>query len=113
MKKFQRLLAMLLAIVMVLGVLPFSAFAANDWVSVDTNKTTESNVTSTDITLTVDPEALITYIKDRDLEALLTGVSVSGSLSDILTVEEILAIVPEEQIAALLSSMIIESTLRR
>ena len=105
MKKFNRVLAMLLAIVTVLAVLPLSALADN-WLSVDADKTTVENVTSTDITVTVDPKALLSYIKDGDVKGLLKGVSASGSLGDILTKEEILAIIPEDQIIDLVKAII-------
>ncbi|MBR5120383.1 MAG: hypothetical protein IKV02_05230, partial [Clostridia bacterium] len=105
MKKFNRVLAMLLALVTVLAVLPISALA-DDWLSVDADKTTVENVTSTDITVTVDPQVLLSYMKDGDIKGLLKGISASGSLSDILTKEEILALIPEEQIIALVKAII-------
>ena len=105
MKKFNRVLAMLLALVTVLAILPISAFA-DKWLSVKTEKTTEENVTSTDITVSVDPKALLSYLKDGDIKGLLKGVSASGSLGDIMTKEELLAIIPEEQIIDLIKSII-------
>ena len=105
MKKFNRVLAMLLALVTVLAVLPISALA-DTWLSVKTDKTTEENVTSTDITVSVDPKALLSYIKDGDIKGLLKGVSADGSLGDIMTKEELLAIIPEEKIIALAKSII-------
>ena len=111
MKKFNRVLAMLLALVTVLAVLPISALA-DDWLSVDADKTTVENVTSTDITVTVDPQALLAYLQDGDIKGLLKGVSASGSLGDILTKEEILAIIPEEQIIALVKAIIADIDVR-
>ena len=105
MKKFNRVLAMLLALVTVLAIMPLSALAEN-WLSVKTEKTTEENVTSTDITVSVDPKALLSYLKDGDIKGLLKGVSASGSLGDIMTKEELLAIIPEEQIIDLIKSII-------
>ena len=84
MKKFNRVLAMLLAIITVLAVMPFSALA-EDWLNVNTDKEKVENVTSTDITVTVDPKALLSYIQDGDVKGLIKGMSASGSLGDILT----------------------------
>ena len=111
MKKFNRVLAMLLAIVTVLAVLPISALA-DDWLRVEADKTTVENVTSTDITVTVDPKALLSYIKDGDVKGLLKGVSAKGSLGDILTKKEILAIMPEDQIIALAKAIIADIDVR-
>ncbi len=105
MKKFNRVLAMLLALITALAVLPISVLA-DDWLNVDADKTTVENVTSTDITVTVDPKALLSYIQDGDVKGLLKGMSASGSLGDILTKAEILAILPEEQIVDLAKSII-------
>ena len=105
MKKFNRVLAMLLALVTVLAVLPISALA-EDWLRVETDKTTVENVASTDITVSVDPKVLLSYMKDGDIKGLLKGISASGSLGDILTKEEILAIIPEEEIIALVKAII-------
>ena len=105
MKKFTRVLAMLLALVTVLAVLPISALADN-WLNVEADKTQDNNVTSTDITVTVDPKALLSYIQNGDVKGLLKGMSASGSLGDVLTKEEILAILPEEDIVALAKSII-------
>ena len=105
MKKFNRVLAMLLALVTVLAVLPISALA-EDWLRVETDKTTVENVASTDITVSVDPKVLLSYMKDGDIKGLLKGISASGSLGDILTKEEILAIIPEEEIISLVKAII-------
>ena len=105
MKKFNRVLAMLLALVTVLAIMPISALAEN-WLSVKTEKTTEENVTSTDITVSVDPKALLSYIKDGDIKGLLKGISASGRLGDIMTKEELLAIIPEEKIVDLIKTII-------
>ena len=106
MKKFNRVLAMLLALVTVLAVLPLSVLA-DDWLNVDVDKTTpEENVTATDITVTVDPKALLSYIQDGDIKGLLKGISASGSLGNLMTKEELLAIVPEEDIIALVKDII-------
>ena len=105
MKKFNRVLAMLLAIITVLAVMPFSALA-EDWLNVNTDKEKVENVTSTDITVTVDPKALLSYIQDGDVKGLIKGMSASGSLGDILTKSELLAMIPEEQIIDLVKTII-------
>ena len=105
MKKFNRVLAMLLAIITVLAVMPFSALA-EDWLNVNTDKEKVENVTSTDITVTVDPKALLSYIQDGDVKGLIKGMSASGSLGDVLTKSEILAMLPEEQIIDLVKAII-------
>ena len=105
MKKFNRVLAMLLAIITVLAVLPISVLA-DDWLNVDADKTQVENVTSTDITVTVDPKALLSYIQNGDVKGLLKGISATGGLGSIMTKEELLAILPEEQIIELAKSII-------
>ena len=105
MKKFNRVLAMLLALVTVLAMLPISAIA-DTWLNVEAKKETTDNVTSTDITVTVDPKALLSYLQDGDLKGLLKGVSATGGLGSIMTKEELLAIIPEEQLIDLVKSVI-------
>ncbi len=105
MKKFNKVLAMLLAIVMVVAMLPISAIA-DTWLNVEAEKETNDNVTSTDITVTVDPKAFLSYLQDGDLKGLLKGMSASGGLGSIMTKEELLAIIPEEQIIDLAKSII-------
>ena len=105
MKKFNRVLAMLLALITALAVLPISVLA-DDWLNVEADKEQVENVTSTDITVTVDPKALLSYIQDGDVKGLIKGMSASGSLGDVLTKAEILAMLPEEQIIDLVKSII-------
>ena len=105
MKKFTRVLAMLIALVMVLAVLPISAIA-DTWLNVEAEKETNDNVTTTDVTVTVDPYALLSYLQDGDLKGLLKGMDASGGLGSIMTKEELLAIVPEDQIIDLVKSVI-------
>ena len=105
MKKFNKILAMLLAVVMVLAILPISAIA-DTWLSVKAEKETNENVTSTDITVTVDPKALLSYLQDGDVKGLIKGLSATGGLGSIMTKEELRAILPEEQIIDLIKSII-------
>ena len=60
MKKFTRVLAMLIALVMVLAVLPISAIA-DTWLNVEAEKETNDNVTTTDVTVTVTPYGVGNY----------------------------------------------------
>ena len=105
MKKFNRVLAMLLALVTVLAILPVSAFA-DAWLKVETDKEKVENVTTTDVTVTVDPKALLSYLQDGDLKGLLTGVSLKGGLSDIITLDEFFAIVPKDRILNLVNAVL-------
>ena len=97
MKKFNRVLAMLLALVMVLAILPISAIA-DAWLNVEAEKETNGNETTTNVTVTVDPKALLSYLQDGDLKGLLKGMNATGGLGSIMTKEELLAILPEEQL---------------
>ena len=74
MKKFNRVLAMVLALITVLAMLPISAIA-DTWLDVEAEKEQVGNVTSTDITVTVDPHALLGYLQDGDWVGLLKGIS--------------------------------------
>ena len=105
MKKFNRVLAMLLAFVMVLAILPISAIA-DTWLNVEAEKETNGNETATDVTVTVDPKALLSYLQDGDLMGLLKGISATGGLGSIMTKEELLAIIPEEQLIDLAKAIV-------
>ena len=105
MKKFNRVLAMLLALVMVLAVLPFSAIA-DAWLNVEAEKETNGNETTTNVTVTVDPKALLSYLQDGDLKGLLKGINATGGLGSIMTKEELLAILPEEQLIDLAKAIV-------
>ena len=105
MKKFNRVLAMLLALVMVLAILPISAIA-DTWLNVEAEKETNGNETTTDVTVTVDPKALLSYLQDGDLKGLLKGISATGGLGSIMTKEELLAIIPEEQLIDLAKAIV-------
>ena len=74
MKMFNRILAMLLTIVMVLAIAPISAFA-DAWLDVNADKKQNGDVTSTDITVTVEPSALLSYLKNGDVKGLLAILS--------------------------------------
>ncbi|MBE6565974.1 MAG: hypothetical protein E7659_02585 [Ruminococcaceae bacterium] len=105
MKKFNRVLAMLLALVMVLAILPISAIA-DTWLNIEAEKETNGNETATDVTVTVDPKALLSYLQDGDLMGLLKGISATGGLGSIMTKEELLAIIPEEQLIDLAKAIV-------
>ncbi len=95
MKIFNRVLAMLLTLVTVLAVLPIGAMA-DAWLEVDAKTDAESGGTVTDLTVTVDPSALLAYLKSRDISALLAGISLNN-VKSVLTLDEILEIVPQAQ----------------
>ncbi|MBO7274397.1 MAG: hypothetical protein J6V22_06030, partial [Clostridia bacterium] len=105
MKKFNRVLAMLLALVMVLAILPISAIA-DAWLNVEAEKETNGNETTTNVTVTVDPKALLSYLQDGDLKGLLKGMNATGGLGSIMTKEELLAILPEEQLIDLAKAIV-------
>ena len=106
MKKFNRVLAMVLALITVLAMLPISAIA-DTWLDVEAEKEQVGNVTSTDITVTVDPHALLGYLQDGDWVGLLKGISANGGLESIITPDEFFAIVPKEELVKLVE-MILE-----
>ena len=95
MKRYHRILAMMLAIVTALSIVPFGVFA-DSWVSSEivTDKNEETGVAETRVILSVDPDLLLEYIKSGDKEGLLSGLSLDG-LSDIFTIEELLEIFPK------------------
>ena len=105
MKKFNRILAMLLALVITVGILPVAAFA-DAWLDVNAEKTQTGNVTSTDVTVTVDPATLLSYLKDGDLKGLLKGVSLTGGIGSIMTAEEFFAIVPKSALVDLFKAAV-------
>ena len=64
MKKFNRVLAMLLALVMVLAILPISAIA-DAWLNVEAEKETNGNETTTNVTVTVDSTLIVPIRKSK------------------------------------------------
>ena len=93
MKIFNRVLAMLLTLVTVLAVLPIGAMA-DAWLEVDAKTDAESGGTVTDVTVTVDPSALLAYLKGGNISALLAGISLNN-VKGVLTLNEVLEIVPQ------------------
>ncbi len=104
MKKWNRVLAMLLATVMLLAVLPMNVFA-DAWLDANVNSGTNGNTTSTDVTLTLDAAALLTYLKTGDKAGLLSGLNL-GELKDAFTKEELNGIFPSEKVTEILSDLI-------
>ncbi len=102
-KQCNRALAMLLALVTMLSVLPISAIAA-PWLEVEQETTKKENVTTNDITVTLDAKALLGYLKDRDMDGLLAGLSVNG-LGDVISTEVLLEIIPEEKIVSIIEAV--------
>ncbi|MBQ7336503.1 MAG: hypothetical protein IJW92_08540 [Clostridia bacterium] len=105
MKIFNRVLAMLLTLVTVLALLPMSVFA-DEWLDVDADTSTSGNVTSTDVTVTLDAKALLSYLQDADLVGLLTsGITVDG-MRDAFSVEDLYDIIPKEKFTSLIKAII-------
>lgn len=96
MRKFHRVFAMILALVTVWTVIPMSVFA-DTWVEIETENKTEGDVSSTEITLSVDPEALISYLKNGDKAGLLEGISLGG-LRDALDADALIEIFSEPEL---------------
>ncbi len=102
-KQCNRILAMLLTLVTLLTVLPISAFAA-PWVEAEGETTKNENVTTSNITVTLDAQALLGYLKDRDIKGLVSGLSING-LRDIISAEELFEIIPESDFRAIIESI--------
>ena len=100
MKKFNRVLAMVLALITVLAMLPISAIA-DTWLDVEAEKEQTGNVTTSDVTVTVDPYALLAYLQDGDWVGLLKGMSATGGLESIMTRDEFFDIVPKDELVKL------------
>ncbi len=109
MKTFNRVLALLLAVIMTVAVLPLSVLA-DKWVEVEANTNQSGNVTESDVTVSVDPAALLAYLKNRDLSGLLKGATVSG-LREAFSLEELYGIVPENVWRDILSTVMGEINL--
>ena len=105
MKLFNRILAMLLTIVMVLAIAPISAFA-DAWLGVNSDKTQNGNVTSTDLTFTVDPSALLSYLKKGSIKELLKGISLDGRIGDFITVDEFFEVIPKDKVNDIIDAII-------
>ena len=105
MKKFNRVLAMLLALITVVAMLPISAIA-DTWLDVEAEKEQTGNVTTSDVTVTVDPYALLAYLQDGDWVGLLKGMSASGGLGSIMTREELFDIIPKDQLIELVAAVL-------
>ena len=108
MKRFHRVLAMLLAMVTVLSVMPLSVFA-DSYVDTTVENTTneETTTTNTHVVLELDPELLLSYIKSGDKEALLSGISLDG-LKDAMTREELFEIFPKKALETIVNQIIEE-----
>ena len=96
-KMCNKVLAMLLTIVMVFLALPLNAFA---WFDVEGETTQSGNATASDVTVTIDPKELLSYIKDRDVAGLIEAIAVSG-LREIVSLDELYEIIPKEDFVAI------------
>ena len=114
MKKFNRVLAMILAIIMTLAVMPLGVFA-DAWLDTNVESDKSGTTTSTDVTLSLDAAALLSYLKNGDKAELLAGISF-GELADAFTREELNGIFPgaklEEIVSALTDELDIEFVLQ-
>lgn len=99
MKRIHRIFAMILAIVTLWTVIPMTVFA-DPWAQIETENKTEGDVSSANITLSVDPEALISYLKSGDKAAILDGISFEG-LRDAFDSDELIRLFSEEEIKEL------------
>lgn len=104
MKKWNRVLAMLLATVMLLAVLPMNVFA-DAWLNAGVQTDKEGTTTATDVTLTLDAAALLTYLKTGDKAGLLSGLNL-GELKNAFTKEELNGIFPTEKISEIFSNFV-------
>ena len=104
MKKFSRILAMVLALITVLAALPMSVIA-DSWLDVETEALPGGD--GSKVTVTLDAKALAEILKDDGLskdtlEAILEDASVnSAELLEAFSFEELFQIVPREKILEL------------
>lgn len=95
MKKFNRILALILTLVTVLAMLPATVVASESWLDVSG----KNDGTASTVTVTLDAEQLLAVLKGgvsaSTLKAVLANISVTG-LSQVITVEELFEIVPKE-----------------
>jgi len=104
MKKINRVLAMILAIIMTLAVMPLSVFA-DAWLDTNVESNKNGNTTTTDVTLSLDAAALLNYIKNGDKEGLLAGISF-GELTDVFTRDELSDIFPGKDLENIISELV-------
>ena len=102
-KMCNRVLAMLLTLVTLLTVLPVSAFA-DAWLDVNAENKQNGNVSSSDVTITVSAQSLLDYIKNKDLQGLIDGISVNG-LKGIFSKDELYEIIPKERFQAIVDAV--------
>ena len=108
MKKFNKIFALLLAIITVLATLPIAAVtaaAADAWAKVEADTVTDADTgnSATTVTLTVDAGVLADLLKEKGLSAdllagLKDGIEFSADeLLQIFTLEELFRIIPKER----------------
>ena len=100
MKMFSKVLALLLALMTVVAMLPMSVFAA-EWGKIQAETTKTENGTDSDVVISIDAEALAALIKENGLStdliyALKDGVTVDG-LTSLFTMEELFQIIPRDE----------------
>lgn len=115
MRKFSKVLAMLLAILTVVTMLPLTALA-EPWIGVDGSTANGTEESSSTLTVTVNADRLTEILKSNGvssslLDELKEGISVDkDALFNIFSMEEIFEIVPQEK---LLEAVKIEELLKQ
>ncbi len=104
MKKINKVLALVLAMIMLVMAMPLSVLA-DAWVKVDaeTKKDTAGDTVDSVVTVTLDPTVLLELIKTKGLStdllfALKDGMAIDKSaLLEIFTVEELFELIPKDR----------------
>ncbi len=95
MKKFNRILALILTLVTVFAMLPATVVASESWLDVSG----KNDGTASTVTVTLDAEQLLAVLKGgvsaSTVKEVLANISVKG-LSQVISVEELFEIVPSE-----------------
>ncbi len=103
MKKFSKVLAMLLAILTVVTMLPLTAFA-EPWIGVDGSPADEATGSEATLTITINADKLTEILKENGvssslLEELKNGIAVDqNALFNVFSMDEIFEIVPQEKL---------------
>ena len=103
MKRFSKVLAMLLAILTVVTMLPLTAFA-EPWIGVDGSPADEATGSESTLTVTINADKLTAILKENGvssslLEELKNGISVDrNALLNVFSMDEIFEIVPQEKL---------------
>ena len=107
MKVFSKFLAVILALVTMLTLIPFSVFAkaSEPWLEVEGSEGTDAPV----LTVKVDADALMALLRADDasselLDTLQSGIALDfESLTQVFSIEELFEIIPSEELFKILS----------